>query len=194
MIEYAFGSLQVSFIPLWMLALEAITRIWAQQSRHELMKIHPFPLISGRKDFVSFQGRKSYWRIAWVCLNFTIQFPGIYEFWDNPISYFFYNLLIPIISPVTIWFHNLIQTNNYMSFVYFVLDACLQSVRSPYHVTLNWLVVWLPSILFSHIYWVNVIIPIDELIFFRGVALQPPTSHGNTSMIPRVFFPAVTCR
>ena len=32
-----------------------------------------------------------------------------------------------------------------------------------------WLVVWLPSILFSHMAWVAVIIPIDELIFFRGV-------------------------
>ena len=40
---------------------------------------------------------------------------------------------------------------------------------------LNWLVVWLPSILFSHSYWVAIIIPIAELIFFRGVA-QPPTS------------------
>ena len=38
---------------------------------------------------------------------------------------------------------------------------------------LIWLVVWLPSILFSHI--LGIIIPIDELIFFRGVA-QPPTS------------------
>ena len=28
---------------------------------------------------------------------------------------------------------------------------------------------WLPWILFSHSYWVAVIIPIDELIFFRGV-------------------------
>ena len=34
----------------------------------------------------------------------------------------------------------------------------------------DWLVVWLPSILFSHINWVSIIIPIDELIFFRGVA------------------------
>ena len=34
----------------------------------------------------------------------------------------------------------------------------------------------LPSILFSQKYWVAVIIPIDELIFFKGVA-QPPTSH-----------------
>ena len=30
-------------------------------------------------------------------------------------------------------------------------------------------------VLFSHLYWVSIIIPIDELIFFRGVA-QPPTS------------------
>ena len=37
----------------------------------------------------------------------------------------------------------------------------------------NWLVVWLPSILFSHSVGL-LIIPIDELIFFRGVA-QPPT-------------------
>ena len=34
-----------------------------------------------------------------------------------------------------------------------------------------WLVVWLPWILFLHINWVYVIIPTDELIFFRGVAL-----------------------
>ena len=42
-----------------------------------------------------------------------------------------------------------------------------------------WLVVWLPSILFSHSYWVSIIIPLDELIFFRGVALahQPDTNQ-----------------
>ena len=35
---------------------------------------------------------------------------------------------------------------------------------------------WWPIFLaFSHFCWVDVIIPIDELIFFRGVA-QPPTS------------------
>ena len=33
---------------------------------------------------------------------------------------------------------------------------------------------WLPFGLFSHKYWVAIIIPIDELIFSRGVA-QPPT-------------------
>ena len=37
-----------------------------------------------------------------------------------------------------------------------------------------WLMVWLPSMFFSQKYWVAVIIPIDELILFRGVA-QPPT-------------------
>ena len=41
-----------------------------------------------------------------------------------------------------------------------------------------WLVVWLPSILFSHSYWEYIIIPIDEVIFFGGVA-QPPTSKGS---------------
>ena len=29
---------------------------------------------------------------------------------------------------------------------------------------------WLPSILFFHEYWVSNFIPIDEVIFFRGVA------------------------
>ena len=33
-----------------------------------------------------------------------------------------------------------------------------------------WLVVWLPFLAFSHIFGI-IIIPIDELIFFRGVAL-----------------------
>ena len=39
----------------------------------------------------------------------------------------------------------------------------------------SWLVVWLPSILFSQKNIGFLIIPIDELIFFRGVA-EPPTS------------------
>ena len=30
-----------------------------------------------------------------------------------------------------------------------------------------WLVLWLLSILFSHINWVSIIIPIDEVIFFQ---------------------------
>ena len=38
----------------------------------------------------------------------------------------------------------------------------------------NWLVVW--NIFFIFPYIGLLIIPIDELIFFRGVA-QPPTSH-----------------
>ena len=44
-----------------------------------------------------------------------------------------------------------------------------------YHKKYNifWLVVWLPFYVFPYIG--NLIIPIDELIFFRGVA-QPPTS------------------
>ena len=47
-----------------------------------------------------------------------------------------------------------------------------------------WLVVWLPFFTFPYIG--NLIIPIDELIFFRGVA-QPPTSYPmntpyNTSL------------
>ena len=33
------------------------------------------------------------------------------------------------------------------------------------------------NLAFSHEYWVAIIIPIDELIFFRGVA-QPPTRLG----------------
>ena len=39
----------------------------------------------------------------------------------------------------------------------------------------EWLVVWLRFGLFSQKSWEFLIIPIDELIFFRGVA-QPPTS------------------
>ena len=35
---------------------------------------------------------------------------------------------------------------------------------------------WLPFLAFSQKYWESLIIPIDELIFFRGVA-QPPTRH-----------------
>ena len=43
--------------------------------------------------------------------------------------------------------------------------------------TLIWLVVWLPSIFISHSLGNLIIpIPIDELIFFRGV-VQPPTSY-----------------
>ena len=50
------------------------------------------------------------------------------------------------------------------------------------------LVVCLPSILFSQKYWVAFIIPIDELIFFRGVA-QPPTSDCFRGFIvPKWFF------
>ena len=43
-----------------------------------------------------------------------------------------------------------------------------------------WLVVWLPFFIFPHIG--NLIIPIDELIFFRGVA-QPPTSSSSIVFI-----------
>ena len=43
------------------------------------------------------------------------------------------------------------------------------------HVYKPWLVVW--NIFYFPIYWVAIIIPIDELIFFRGVA-QPPTRNG----------------
>ena len=46
------------------------------------------------------------------------------------------------------------------------------------HQTHNWLVVWLPSILFSQKYWVAVIIPSDELIFFRGVAFHHQADGG----------------
>ena len=35
------------------------------------------------------------------------------------------------------------------------------------------------NFLFSHINWECLIIPIDELIFFRGVAKKPPTSDGQ---------------
>ena len=39
----------------------------------------------------------------------------------------------------------------------------------------SWLVVWLPFFIFPYIG--NVIIPIDELICFRGVGIHPPTSY-----------------
>ena len=71
----------------------------------------------------------------------------------------------------------------------------LVGVKEIWSVFFIWLVVWLPSIsvcnipiyglllfgchqflAFSHSYWEFQIIPIDELIFFRGVA-QPPTSN-----------------
>ena len=45
-----------------------------------------------------------------------------------------------------------------------------------------WLVVWLTSILFSHFHIGNFIIPIDELIFFRGVA-EPPTSNASSFLL-----------
>ena len=44
----------------------------------------------------------------------------------------------------------------------------------------DWLVVWLTSTIFSQKYWECLIIPIDELIFFRGVA-QPPTSISRVT-------------
>ena len=40
--------------------------------------------------------------------------------------------------------------------------------------TIIWLVVWVPFFEFSQKYWEFLMIPMDELIFFRGVA-QPPT-------------------
>ena len=43
----------------------------------------------------------------------------------------------------------------------------------------NWLVVWLPFFIFPYIGFL--IIPVDELIFFRGVA-QPPTSKAMCKM------------
>ena len=45
-----------------------------------------------------------------------------------------------------------------------------------------WLVVWLPWILFSHVFWEFLIIPIDEVIFFRGV--QTPTTNHLPQRIP----------
>ena len=47
--------------------------------------------------------------------------------------------------------------------------------------------VWLPWILFSYEYWVAIIIPIDEVIFFRGVA-EPPTRYWSyLIMYPLLF-------
>ena len=44
---------------------------------------------------------------------------------------------------------------------------------------MNWLVVWLPFLEFSHSVGI-LIIPIDELIFFRGVALaHQPVNHAH---------------
>ena len=47
--------------------------------------------------------------------------------------------------------------------------------------------VWLPSILFSQKYWEFLIIPIDELIFFRGVG-QPPTFHFFCGWLPPDYY------
>ena len=55
--------------------------------------------------------------------------------------------------------------------------------------SLVWLVVWLPSILFSPLISINIgnlIIPIDEVIFFKGVGIQPPTSHEKLRCFPSV--------
>ena len=46
-----------------------------------------------------------------------------------------------------------------------------------------WLVVWLPSILFSHI--LGIIIPIDGLIFFRGV-------QTTNQIIYTIFWPSIS--
>ena len=53
----------------------------------------------------------------------------------------------------------------------------------------RWLVggEWLPSILYFPINIGNVIIPIDEIIFFRGVA-QPPTRYGKVLGFPLAIF------
>jgi len=62
--------------------------------------------------------------------------------------------------------------------------------------THNWLVVWNMFYFPFHIW--DVILPIDELIFFRGVGLKPPTSykskmkvfewkHGSITYIQRIF-------
>ena len=59
-------------------------------------------------------------------------------------------------------------------------------------ICVGWLVVWLPSILFSHIYIYILGISnhplIDEVIFFRGVA-QPPTSLGGCFFAWRPILP-----
>ena len=48
---------------------------------------------------------------------------------------------------------------------------------------MNWLVVWLPFLEFSHSVGI-LIIPIDELIFFRGVALaHQPVNHAHRWII-----------
>ena len=39
----------------------------------------------------------------------------------------------------------------------------------------EWLHLVAINLAFSHEYWVSIIIPIDGLIFFRGVGIQPPT-------------------
>ena len=43
------------------------------------------------------------------------------------------------------------------------------------------------NFVFPYIYWVSIIIPIDELIFFRGVA-QPPTRHVTTCDVPLILW------
>ena len=58
--------------------------------------------------------------------------------------------------------------------------------RVPFY---HWLVVWLPSIFYFPINIGFLIIPIDELIFFRGVA-QPPT---RSSLWELANFPLFFC-
>ena len=48
-----------------------------------------------------------------------------------------------------------------------------------------WLVVWLPFFIFPYIGLL--IIPIDEILFFRGVA-QPPTSIGQFKIFQQATF------
>ena len=50
-------------------------------------------------------------------------------------------------------------------------------VELVFHVVDQWLVGGLVAIFYFPIYWVSMIIPTDEVIFFRGVA-QPPTCHN----------------
>ena len=57
----------------------------------------------------------------------------------------------------------------------------------------SWLVVWLPSILFSHSYWVALIIPIDELHDFSE-GFFPNHQPGIVLKVPRASIRAVACR
>ena len=83
----------------------------------------------------------------------------------------FLKLLYPSLnSRWTLWFFM-------ASFSLFAYPWTTTNQTKKQRAILNWLVVWLPFFIFPYIGLL--IIPIDELIFFRGVFPQPPTSQSS---------------